>query len=285
MIAFSIIIPLYNKELSIVSTLQSVLSQDYPNFEVIVVDDGSTDRSLEVAKTVSDSRIKIISTENRGVSSARNTGIKNASNEFITFLDADDIWFPDSLSEFKLLIEDFPQASVFCTSHTLNIKDIPSRGKRYYVDNYYKSTAEFFARYSVALLLIGCVAARKDCFDTVGCFDENMTHGEDLDMWKRLAEGYKFAKSELVTMKYRLDAENRSDKTRTKANNLILVKRKSIKDKYCKLDYGRLYFFQIYLNTLNRTNWMQSIYLFSRYGDWIFRFFGLIVKYRFLKIG
>lgn len=283
MITFSIIIPLYNKELSIASTLQTVLNQDYSNFEVIIVNDGSTDRSLEIAQTICDSRIKIINTENRGVSSARNTGIRNASNEFITFLDADDIWFPYCLSEFKALIEEFSLASVFCTSHTLNIKDIPSTEKRYYVDNYYKATAEFYARYTVALLLIGCVAVRKECFETVGYFKEKMTHGEDLDMWKRLAEHYKFAKSELVTMKYRLDAENRSDKTKAKTNNLVFVDRKIIKYRYCRLDYGRLYFFQIYQNTLSRKNWMQSIRLFFNYGDWIFRFFCLIIKLRFVK--
>lgn len=283
MIAFSIIIPLYNKEASVVSTLQSVLSQEYSNFEIIVVNDGSTDRSLEMAQAIHDSRIKIIDTENRGVSSARNTGIKNASNEFITFLDADDIWFSNCLSEFKKLIEEFPLVSVYCTSHTLNIKDIPSREKRYYVNNFYKATAEFYARYSVALLLVGCVVANKKCFDIVGYFDENMTHGEDLDMWKRLANSYTFAKSEVVTMKYRLDAENRSDKTKAKADSLIYIDRKAIKDKYRRLDYGRIYFFQIYLNTLSRTNWIQSVRLFLKYGDWIFRFSCLIAKMRFLK--
>lgn len=283
MIAFSIIIPLYNKELSIVSTLESVLNQKYADFEIIVVNDGSTDRSLEMASTLCDSRIKIINTENGGVSKARNIGIKNASNEFITFLDADDIWYPDSLSEFKCLIEQFPLASAFCTSHTLSIKEIPSREKRYYVDNYYKATAEFYARYTVALLLVGCVAMRKECFDRVGDFDESMTHGEDLDMWKRLGDQYRFAKSELVTMKYRLDAENRSDKTRIKAKKLILVERKAVKDKYCKLDYGRLYFFQIYHNILGRQNWKQSISLFFKYGDWIMRFSYLVAKLRFIK--
>lgn len=94
---FSIVIPLYNKELSITNTLQSVLSQTFTAFEVVVVNDGSTDTSVDKVKAFNDKRIRIIEQENGGVSSARNRGIKEAKYEWIAFLDADDLWMKDKL--------------------------------------------------------------------------------------------------------------------------------------------------------------------------------------------
>ena len=89
---FSIIIPLYNKEKYIVNTIKSVLNQSFSKFEVIVVDDGSSDNGVNAVKKIDDSRIKIITQKNQGVSAARNNGIKNAKYEYIAFLDADDLW-------------------------------------------------------------------------------------------------------------------------------------------------------------------------------------------------
>ena len=86
----SVVIPLYNKEPIIEKSLRSVLSQDYDDFEVVVVNDGSTDRSAEIVKGIDDSRISLIEQENGGPSKARNTGVKNAKGEWVVFLDADD---------------------------------------------------------------------------------------------------------------------------------------------------------------------------------------------------
>ena len=86
----SVIIPLYNKEQIIEKCIQSVLTQDYNDFEVVVVNDGSTDRSAEIVKRIDDSRVRLIEQENGGPSKARNTGVKNAKGEWIVFLDADD---------------------------------------------------------------------------------------------------------------------------------------------------------------------------------------------------
>ncbi len=101
---FSIIIPLYNKEKSIFSTIKSVLDQSFPDFEIIVVDDGSTDNSLKVVKSIKDSRLKIFEKENGGVSSARNYGIRKASNPWIAFLDGDDLWRTEHLEEYSKAI-------------------------------------------------------------------------------------------------------------------------------------------------------------------------------------
>ena len=91
---FSIIIPLYNKEDSVVSTVQSILHQSCADFEVIVVNDGSTDSSTERLAEISDKRIRLIDQDNGGVSRARNVGIENATSDYIAFLDADDQWHP-----------------------------------------------------------------------------------------------------------------------------------------------------------------------------------------------
>jgi len=94
---FSIVIPLYNKELSITNTLQSVLNQTFTEFEVVIVNDGSTDNSVEKVEAFNDPRIRLIHQANAGVSAARNKGIKETKFEWIAFLDADDLWMEDKL--------------------------------------------------------------------------------------------------------------------------------------------------------------------------------------------
>ena len=115
-VRFSVIIPLYNKEVSIASTIQSVLNQTYDDFELIVVNDGSTDKSREVIADIADSRIRIIDKENGGVSGARNRGIREANNEWITFLDGDDRWDANYLSLMNGLIEVYPDYKFFASS-------------------------------------------------------------------------------------------------------------------------------------------------------------------------
>ena len=90
----SVVIPLYNKEKTIARAIHSVLNQTYKHFEVIIVNDGSIDNSLNIVQSIPDHRIKIITKKNGGVSSARNTGIKAATCSCIAFLDSDDMWLP-----------------------------------------------------------------------------------------------------------------------------------------------------------------------------------------------
>src|SRR5687767_2996559 len=93
----TVIIPLYNKEKSILDTVYSVLNQTYKDFELLIINDGSKDNSLKVVQSISDPRVVIIDKPNGGVSSARNAGILNAKNEYLAFLDGDDIWHPEHL--------------------------------------------------------------------------------------------------------------------------------------------------------------------------------------------
>lgn len=108
----SVVIPLYNKEQIIGKSLQSVLSQDYDDFEVVIVNDGSTDRSAEIVKGIDDSRIRLIEQENGGPSKARNTGVMHAKGDWIVFLDADDELVDNALQMMDSEISNYPNADL-----------------------------------------------------------------------------------------------------------------------------------------------------------------------------
>jgi len=120
---FTVVIPLYNKAHIIMRTLASVLTQTYTEFEVIIINDGSTDNSLEVINSFTqDSRIRIFDQSNQGVSAARNRGVNYAQHNYIAFLDADDEWLPGYLEKMKAAIELFPNACLYgCPSWHRNI--------------------------------------------------------------------------------------------------------------------------------------------------------------------
>lgn len=209
----SVVIPLYNKEQSISSTLQSVCDQTYTDIEIVVVNDGSTDNSAVVASTYPDVRIRVINKENGGVSSARNRGIKEAKGENISFLDADDLWDKDYLAEQVRMITDFPEAAMW----GINFAEINGgqlirklttgmpEGYRGYVEDYFHMhgrNSDLFCSSSVVI--------RKEVFNHVGNFDERLKYSEDTDMWWRIIATYPVAFYDHYMVFYRYDAENRA---------------------------------------------------------------------------
>lgn len=108
----SVIIPVYKVEKYIRSALQSGLEQTYQNIEILIIDDGSPDRSIEICKEFIDNRIKIISQENQGLAAARNTGIRHARGEYLTFLDGDDLWLPEKLEKHVEHLENSPNVGI-----------------------------------------------------------------------------------------------------------------------------------------------------------------------------
>ncbi len=113
----SVIIPVYKVEKYVAATVQSVLAQTYKNFELLIIDDGSPDKSIEICQQFTDNRIRIIRQENRGVAAARNTGIRNAQGEYLAFLDADDLWAPEKLAKHIEHLDNSPAVGVsFCRS-------------------------------------------------------------------------------------------------------------------------------------------------------------------------
>ena len=115
----SIIIPLYNKEDCIVKTIESITTQDFEDYEIVVVDDGSKDNSVEKVMSIQDQRIKIFRKSNGGPASARNYGVKNALGKYGLFLDADDTLEPGSLKVLARLIQKEPSCEFFCCNQPL----------------------------------------------------------------------------------------------------------------------------------------------------------------------
>lgn len=114
---FTVIIPLYNKENFVANTLTSISNQTFTDYEVLIIDDCSTDKSVAVIQPYLSDRIRLIShTKNSGLSASRNTGIRNAKSKHVTFLDADDTWEPTVLASFYQMIEQFPDESIFATN-------------------------------------------------------------------------------------------------------------------------------------------------------------------------
>lgn len=212
-ITFSIVIPLYNKQTAISKTLQSVLSQTYANYEVIVVDDGSTDESVERVKNFNDPRLNLIQKENGGVCSARNKGIKEAKYEYIALLDGDDQWHEDYLAEQVRLIKDFPEAKMWGINFAeMNngklVRALPTGlpdGYRGYIENYFQMqnrVSDLFCSSSVII--------DRTIFEQVGYFDERIKYAEDNDMWFRIIVKYPVAFYDRYMAFYRFDAENRA---------------------------------------------------------------------------
>ena len=206
----SVVIPLYNKEKSVRSTLESVRVQSYADWECIVVDDGSTDKSREVAEQFMtlDFRFKILSQENAGVSAARNAGIMAAKGEYVAFLDADDLWTPNYLETMVALIADYPDAGLY----SLGYEEIDSdtiRENNQSDELYFRGPVEqpWLMRKGV---WTGSVAASKNRLLKLGLFDTRMTHGEDLDMWWRLILDGGWVTDTTCCAFYRQDTENRA---------------------------------------------------------------------------
>ena len=205
----SIVIPLYNKEKSVRATLESVRAQSYTDWECIVVDDGSTDKSREVAEQfkILDFRFKILNQENAGVSAARNVGIKAANGDHVAFLDADDLWAPNYLETLAALIKDYPNAGLYSLGYTeIDGEEIPKY-----------SSFESIERGIVAQpwqkkygVWTGSVSARKERIIKLGLFDTRMAYGEDLDMWWRLILAGGLAVDSTCCAFYRQDSENRA---------------------------------------------------------------------------
>lgn len=205
---FSVVIPLYNKELSITSTVQSVLSQTCQDFEIVIINDGSTDNSVKAVQDINDNRIRLIHQENQGVSAARNSGIKEAEYEWIAFLDGDDLWEPNHLDEVTKMMQLHPDEKVFVTSFAYSdnrpMYKTPRTAPIFKIENYFKEVIK------ENLMCSSIVVAYKNCFDDAGGFNEALKYGEDLDLWSRLASFFPIVKSIAITAIYRVDAENRS---------------------------------------------------------------------------
>lgn len=198
----SAVIPAYNYARFVCRAVDSVLAQTYPHLECIVVNDGSTDNTLEVLAPYGD-RIRVITQKNAGLAAARNTGVKNARGEYIAFLDADDWWRPEKIAKQMELAEKRPELGAIGTTWERvdgDLKHLSTRVPPRPTDDRATNVRGIACR---TIWLGGSgsgVLARRDVFDEVGLFDESMRAAEDIDMWLRIARRYPIANvEELLT--------------------------------------------------------------------------------------
>jgi len=206
---FSVVVPLYNKENCIRMTLESVKKQSFKDYEVIVVDDGSTDRSLEEARKIKSENITIIHQQNQGVSVARNTGILHAQGQYIAFLDADDEWEPDYLKTIDHLIEKYPESDMYVTAYRVDM----GNGKSHYSARLTPATGcleSYWLTYQYAYDFVWTSATviRTSAVLKAGLFRPGEKIGQDLDLWSRVARNNpKVAYSSEVCVNYHRMAE------------------------------------------------------------------------------
>lgn len=184
---FSVIIPLYNKENFIENTIKSILNQTFQDFEIIVVNDGSTDKSEEKVLQFKDDRIRYFNKKNEGVSQTRNFGLTEANTDFVAFLDADDYWYPSFLETMHHYCTLFPKQKVFAAAFEIETSkkvfpaaySIRKTGNFEFV-NYFRASSK------ESVILTSGAVFKKSIFKKTGVFDPNIKSGQDTDLWIRI---------------------------------------------------------------------------------------------------
>ncbi len=219
----SVVIPTYNRPEFLASAIASVLNQTFQDFEIIVVDDASTDETPEVVDSFKDSKIKYIRHEiNKGGSAARNTGIKASSSEYIAFLDDDDEWLPEKLKKQVEILDNCPQKvggvytgflKIDKASEKIIGQSIPL-GKGSFIDDLIKDNR--IGTTSTHLL-------RRECFQKVGLFDENLPSSQDFDMWVRLSREFHFEFIKEPLVKYSFHEKRISTDVEKKIKGIEII--------------------------------------------------------------
>lgn len=207
---FSVVTTVYNKAHFVKATIESILEQSFADFELLIVDDGSSDSSLEVLNSIADDRITIYSTENQGVSKARNYGISKAVGKYIALCDGDDIWLDNHLSELKSLIIAFPNCGIYSTSYEKHYFETYIKAPTFSnVDHPFFGIVKDYFNTSLAdsILWTSVVAIPKTVTDKGYIFDDDLGWGEDNDLWIRLACSFEVAFSSKPTAQKKIYAE------------------------------------------------------------------------------
>lgn len=208
----SIIIPTYNRKNLVLDAINSAIQQEPKNYEVIVVDDGSSDGTPEYLESLN-LPIKIIGKENGGVSSARNAGIKAAQGKYIAFLDSDDLWLPDILKSQVEYLEIHPNIPLVYVDQHIDLK-----GKRIDLTRFTlkKHTHEHMSKFDLPgfaqspPIHISSIMVRKSIFYELGFFNEDLKIHEDTDMWNRISEKYElgYIEKPLAVFRWEVDPDH-----------------------------------------------------------------------------
>jgi glycosyltransferase involved in cell wall biosynthesis len=204
----SVIIPTYNQASYLPEAIRSVLGQTFQDFEIIVVNDGSTDNTSQEMVNFSDPRIRYFSQENRGPSAARNTGILASVGEYIAFLDSDDVWLPRKLELQVELLDSKPEAALVYSDACLfddRTGAVTGKfldGKRVFSGKVLKHLL------SVQFIKTSTVVVRRGVFETVGRFDESMREVQDREMWLRIAHQFNIEGTDIPLVMVRAHETN-----------------------------------------------------------------------------
>ncbi len=208
----SVVIPTYNRSALLKQAVLSVLAQTYTDFEIIVVDDGSTDDTRQVVEGLRDPRVRYVWQQNQQRCVARNHGIREARGQWIAFLDSDDLWFPNRLRyQFQAMVRNPGIGFVYCGSVRVD-----ERGRFVYPQDFlrFRKTDAVTDKYS-ELLVADCLTSITPLIDSdllreVGEFDATLRHAEDWDMWIRMAGKTKFLLVDQALTAVRIHTGNRS---------------------------------------------------------------------------
>ncbi len=210
---FTVVIPLYNKANHVKETINTVLNQSFQDFEIVVINDGSTDKSSQIVKMIKDSRINLINQENQGVSVARNRGIKESNAKYIAFLDADDLWLSAFLQTIYNLINDFPDAGIYATAFKymsvkskdfINMKALPTKKYRGILSDYFTLTRK--ENYNVWTSAL-CIP-RKIFIENNIWFPVGEKYGEDIYVWGKIAINFDIVYDTTYCSIYQIDTQN-----------------------------------------------------------------------------
>lgn len=214
-VAVSVVIPVYNKSAFLPRALESVLAQTFQNFEILLVDDGSTDAGLDAVGHIRDSRVRLIWQSNQGVSSARNTGVKLARSPLIAFLDADDSWEPGFLAAMIELRRRFPGAGLIAGNYRIvdprqgsqpaRIAGLPRFRRRFQSRDYFRLGTGGELPMSAS-----SVCVPRAVLEEVGGFPVGEKMGEDQHVWWRICVKYPFAFDKRCLATYHRDAADRA---------------------------------------------------------------------------
>jgi len=205
---FSVIVPLYNKAPYVQKAIQSILNQSFRDFELIVVNDGSTDSSFKIASQILNNTsvsYQLIHQDNAGVSTARNNGVAKSRGEFICFLDADDWWKFNFLERMDWLIKEYPDAGIYGSNYATVKKGVIRKGLAS-LDTGYINYFQAYRKTRMPLTSISVCIPRHVYFSESG-FNPTLKLGEDFDLWVRIALKHKVAFINEVLAYYNQDSD------------------------------------------------------------------------------
>lgn len=248
----SVVIPLYNKGGFIADAINCILRQTYQDFEIIVVDDGSTDEGTVEVNKISNPKLRLIKQENRGVSAARNRGVEEALGDYVAFFDADDEWKTTHLENLNNLIGKYPQCRAWATNYLINrggedyhiiLNKLPFTSTYGVLSNYFEVCS-----YSHPPVWSSAVCVEKSLLLEIGGFPVGITSGEDLITWARIA-----VKSDWA---YSMDA--------TAVFNLGLTSVAKPRRQHDKFDYVGVELYKLLLNNKKMIGLKQYVALWHK---------------------